>query len=342
MQQTNPAAGQTSTLSRRLALGIGTAAAGGLVLARNAVAQQHQNGAQQDNQRNQFPVREMQNAIGAEGEMKHGLLHFAVERKDLTNITGRAGARLDGQRIPFRPAWTLNGDFWFQDLGNGQAITNCDFCFRPEEINPAIDAMAQHGLVLMAFHQHFMGLNREVFFMHFRGTGNPLALARGIGAVLDATATPRPQQKPQNPQTPLNHQQLAHILGGHATVGDDGTVAVLIPRRNQMMLGGHRVSPFLHVAANCRFEPLDNNGHVAAVAPDFSMATPAIMQVMEVMRRQGWAVHCLYNQETGEHPQLFYSHQLKVGNPYQLAQEVRRGLNQMDVVNYAPNMARGG
>ena len=36
---------------------------------------------------------------------------------------------------------------------------------------------------------------------------------------------------------------------------------------------------------------------------------------------------CLDNQETAEHPQLYFSHQLKSGDAYQLAHEIRLGLN---------------
>jgi hypothetical protein len=35
----------------------------------------------------------------------------------------------------------------------------------------------------------------------------------------------------------------------------------------------------------------------------------------------------LYNQETDEHPQLYFDHLLKVGNAYDLARELRRGLD---------------
>jgi hypothetical protein len=48
------------------------------------------------------------------------------------------------------------------------------------------------------------------------------------------------------------------------------------------------------------------------------------------MRRQGWFQGCLYNQETNEHPQLYFDHMLKVGNAYQLAHEIRRGLDLTD------------
>ena len=49
------------------------------------------------------------------------------------------------------------------------------------------------------------------------------------------------------------------------------------------------------------------------------------------MRAQGWDIGCLYNQETDEHPQLFFSHQFKTGEPDQLAREIRRGLDRMNV-----------
>ncbi len=68
------------------------------------------------------------------------------------------------------------------------------------------------------------------------------------------------------------------------------------------------------------------------MAPDFSMAVSEIQNVMQVMRQQGWVIGCLYNQETAEQPQLYFSHQLKVGDPVTLAQEIRKGLDQTNSV----------
>jgi hypothetical protein len=50
------------------------------------------------------------------------------------------------------------------------------------------------------------------------------------------------------------------------------------------------------------------------------------------MRAQGWELDCPYNQETDEHPQLYFCHAFKTGNAYQLAQQVRSGLEHMNVV----------
>jgi hypothetical protein len=41
----------------------------------------------------------------------------------------------------------------------------------------------------------------------------------------------------------------------------------------------------------------------------------------------GWQIGCLYNQEPAEQPQLYFEHQFKAGDPYQLAAEVRKGLD---------------
>lgn len=45
------------------------------------------------------------------------------------------------------------------------------------------------------------------------------------------------------------------------------------------------------------------------------------------MRQHGWTVHCLYNQETAESPQLYFAHMMKTGNPISLAHEIRDGLD---------------
>ncbi len=57
------------------------------------------------------------------------------------------------------------------------------------------------------------------------------------------------------------------------------------------------------------------------------MIGPEVQPVVAAMRKQGWFVGCLYNQETDETPQLYFSHMLKTGNAYALAAEIRKGLD---------------
>jgi hypothetical protein len=106
-------------------------------------------------------------------------------------------------------------------------------------------------------------------------------------------------------------------------------VTVTIPRRDTITLGGHRISPELGVSTSVQFQPL--GAGLAAVVPDFSMTSHEADPVLRTMREQGWLIGCLYNQETDEHPQLFFSHNFKKGHAVTLAHEVRRGLDHTDV-----------
>jgi len=143
--------------------------------------------------------------------------------------------------------------------------------------------------------------------------------------VVKATTTPLPQSQPSNPTTPLPTKQLAAILGGTAQVGSDGVVTVSVERADTIVIGGIVVNPDAGVDHTIAFEPLGNGR--AACAPDYALIAPEVNPALKTARAEGFAVHCLYNQETDEHPQLYFSHQIATGAPLDLARRVRRVLD---------------
>jgi hypothetical protein len=270
-----------------------------------------------------LPVKEIEKIMQIPGTVSEGILDIHIERKDL-NVT----LRIPGSgEIPFEAAWENNGDLFFQPLGNGQAILNGDFGgLLPSEIDPFIDKLLEGGIVFQALHQHFYDMNPQVYFIHFRGVGDPLQLARAVSAAMKVTGTPLPQSSPSHPTTSLPAEELGRIIGVPATVGSSGVVSMNVLRRNAITLDEVPVSPFLNIATSVAFEPLSND--LTAVASDFSMIASEVQNVVRVMRQQGWVTGCLYTQETNEQPQLYFSHQVKVGNAIELAREIRRGLDQ--------------
>jgi hypothetical protein len=69
-----------------------------------------------------------------------------------------------------------------------------------------------------------------VWFIHWRGPGDPLALATAVHKTVKATSTPLPQAPPANPTAPLDPERLKSILHGFdVDVGSDGVVTVLQP-----------------------------------------------------------------------------------------------------------------
>ncbi len=270
----------------------------------------------------QGTIDRIEQIIQAQGMLANGVFSIGIDRDDLTNV--RIG------NVPILPAFEVNGALVFQDLGSGRVAMNSDMALKGSEINAFIDQLLLHDIVFQAEHQHFYDFNPPVWFIHFRAVGDPIQLARGVKAALNVTSTPFPQKSPSNPKSPLPTQQIGKILGGSPTIGANGVVTVDVPREDPIILGGTRINPFLNVQTTVSFEPY-GGGQNAAAAPDFGMISREIQNVLEVMRRQGWDIGCLYNQETDEQPQLYFSHQFKTGDAIQLAREIRQGLNRMDV-----------
>lgn len=92
-----------------------------------------------------------------------------------------------------------------------------------------------------------------------------------------------------------------------------------------------QVQPETGISVNIQFEPT-GNGSEAQVVLDFSMTSEEIMPAVQTMfLDHDWDQGYLYNQETAEQPQLYFDHMAKQGDAYQLAREIRDGLDQLDV-----------
>ncbi len=318
-------------LSRRRALALGGSIAGGLIATsspllgapRRVLAANARGGIDVTGKtgNGRLPVKQIEAIMRTTGMVMNGVLTINLDRDDL-HVTGPGG-------LPWKPAFEVNHMFTFQPLGNGQAILNAEMAMIAAETNPVIDRIFAGGLTFMAFHQHFFNESPQVWHMHFRGSGDPLQLARAAIAAVQATGTPLPQSQPSNPTTPLPKDHLARILGGTAQVGSAGVVTVSIPRANPIILGGVVVKPEMGVSVTVAFEPLGNGQ--TACAPDYALIAPEVNPALKVSRAQGFAVHCLYNQETAEQPQLYFSHNLATGHAVDLAHKVSRVLDKMNV-----------
>jgi hypothetical protein len=320
-------------ISRRRALGIGGGVAAGLAsagpLAAVSAAAKKSKHARKDPKagaprtaKGKLPAKKMEEILEAEGSVSDGVLKVEVDREDIGTV------KLKG--VPITPAFMINGSLNFQPLGSNTAFFNGDLALKGSEIDPFIDALLKNGQVFQAEHQHFYDFEPEVWFIHWRGMGEPLALAQATRNVLAATSIPLPQKSPSHPKTPLDPGRLKSILHGYeASVGSEGVVTVYVARKEPVRIGNVIVKPETNIGTEIGFAPI--GGGSAAVIPDFGMIGSEVNGVVGVMRAQGWDIGCLYNQETDEHPQLFFSHQFSVGDPYKLAEQVRRGLDQMNV-----------
>jgi hypothetical protein len=306
---------ESARLSRRHALTLAGAAAGATLLPGSAEAAK----ARVRKQSGKLPAQAMQKILQAEGQVTDGVLSIDIARDDIGKVKGPLGVTFDG-------SFEVVGTLTFQPLGADLAFFNGDLPLKPSETQAFIDAIIANGLTFQAFHQHYIEFKPNVWFIHWRGIGAPLDLAARVHNTIKATGTKLPQTMPKKPKSPLSAERLGKILGGSATIGDEGVVTVEVQRAGRIVIDGVEVSPEANISTTVEIKPLHKTGSLAAVGPDVSMTSSEVMPVIERMRSMGWFIGCLYNQETQESPQLYFSHMLKVGDAYALAAEVRRGL----------------
>lgn len=312
--------------SRRRALAMGAGLAGS-VFAETALAKTNAF-AQTSSENADGPampkdlMHQIEQIIQAQGSVSDGVFSIEIDRNDITDVT------LHG--VPILPAFMVNGNLTFQMIDSDRIAMNADMAFKASELAPAIHQMISHNIVFQAEHQHMYDFKPLIWFIHFRAVGNPVQIAKGVKAVLNVTSTPFPQTSPKNPTSPLPAMELGKILGAKPSIGSDGVVNFNVPRAENMRLGGMRINPYLNVMTPIAFQPHGGGANAAAI-PDFGMIASEINDVVGLMQNQGWDIGCLYNQETDEHPQLYFSHQFKTGNAIELAKEIRKGLNRMNM-----------
>jgi hypothetical protein len=316
---------RSGLLNRRRLLGAGATLSAGILAATNLtprLAQAESSDDEEDDNPwtplSHTTIDDIQNIIQAQGMVSNGVLSIEIDREDLPNVTKHG--------VPIKPAFQINGNLVFQGIENGRVAFNGDMALKPSELDAFIDRLLAHNLVFQAEHQHFYDLTPMVWFIHFRINGDAIQIAKGIKAALDVTSTPFPQVSPQNPTTPLPADELGRIIGATPSIGASGVVTFDVPRREPLRLGGIRINPYLNVASTIVFEPY-GGGENAAAAPDYGLIASEINPVIRLARSHDWDIGCLYNQETDEHPQLYFSHHFKTGDSVEMAHQIRAALN---------------
>lgn len=80
----------------------------------------------------------------------------------------------------------------FQPTGNGKAAITGDFVLAADEVNPVLHALRANGIEITALHNHMLGDEPRLFFMHFWGNNDAGMLAQGLRSALDKVKVAHP------------------------------------------------------------------------------------------------------------------------------------------------------
>ena len=126
--------------------------------------------------------KQLEAALGRSGRMNNGVMQFSAARAEKITENG----------MELLAAQGVNTALNFQPTGDGKAAITGDFVLIASEVNRVAKTLREHGIQPTALHNHGLGDNPRLFYMHFWAHDDAVKLARGLKAALDLTNTKKP------------------------------------------------------------------------------------------------------------------------------------------------------
>jgi hypothetical protein len=113
-------------------------------------------------------------ALGAKGTNNGGVYQFGIPRAEPVKDGGMTVPPAMGSAIAIN----------FQPTGGGKAAITGDFVLTAKEVAPVMKALRDGGIEVTALHNHMLGDEPRLFFMHFWANDDAKKLANGLKAAL--------------------------------------------------------------------------------------------------------------------------------------------------------------
>jgi hypothetical protein len=253
-------------------------------------------------------------------DAKTGVFKVSVPRKDLAVQVG--GARLN-------PRLGLTSWAAFVRAGESAMVMG-DIVVTETEVDPVMSAALDAGLEVTALHNHFLGDEPRVMFMHIGGHGPADALATAVGKVFRAEEAARGRTVRKVDVDParsaLDTGAIEKALGASGELAD-GVYKVTIPKTTRMH--GEPMGAAMGVNTWAAFAGSDRE---AIVDGDFAMYEPEVQAVLKALRKAGISVVALHNHMIGEEPRVVFLHFWGTGPAADLARGLRSALDAQTAV----------
>ncbi len=258
-------------------------------------------------------IGEAEKVLGVKGQMQEGAVVFSFPRSDIK-------VRIDGEAVPTAfgfgswTAWKAMGDE-FMVMG--------DLVLLEKEINPVISALAEANINVTGIHNHFIGENPRMMYMHIGGMGTVSTLAKGIRNALDKTATPKKSKSASAPALALDTNRIEEIIGHPGKAG--GGVFKIVVGRQGVKMSGVELTASMGLNTWAAFIGTNERAHVAG---DVAMTAAEVNKVIRELRKGGINLAAVHNHMLDEEPRIFFLHYWGTGPAKKLAETVRNAFDQ--------------
>jgi hypothetical protein len=126
---------------------------------------------------NSLDSKKLDDILGYKAELAKGVYKYTIGRPDVK-------LKEHGTIV----TTFLGFNTWAAFQGSPDHAAVCgDFTMLEEEVAPVIKTLIENGIEVVAVHNHMVGEQPKIFFLHYWGVGNAELLAKGLKAALDQT-----------------------------------------------------------------------------------------------------------------------------------------------------------
>ena len=256
---------------------------------------------------------------GKNGDYKASVLKVNLPRNDLHVTIG-------GYAVP--TGFGFGGWFGMTKGDGGQDVLMGDLVLLPEEVNPVMSALLDHGLEVTALHNHFFYENPRIFFMHIHGHGAAHDLANQIKPALDLIGHAAPGTPPKTApaKSMLDTALIARIVGHEGE--QSGPVYKITVGRDDLVIKDMGATINARMGLNTWAAFVGSNED-AAVAGDVAMLENEVTPVLKALRSHGIEVVAIHHHMLNTQPTVIFLHYWARGPVEKLATGFRAALDEL-------------
>ncbi len=259
----------------------------------------------------------VEDAMGRPGTVMGEVLRFGMPRKDL-HVMVRGTAVKAGLALGSWAAFTKMGK---------DATVMGDLVLTEDEIEPVMRKLQEGGIEIAAIHNHLIGEQPRVLYMHIESRGDAVQMATAIHEALGLSKTPGPDAAPAagtSELSGLDQKTIEGIMGRSGKV-NGGILAFGVPRAETITDAAMVVPPSMGVATALNFQPTGEGK--AAITGDFVLLGKEVNPVMKALREHGIDVTAVHSHMLTEEPRLFFMHFWANDDATKLAKGLRAALD---------------
>ncbi|MBJ6726822.1 DUF1259 domain-containing protein [Geomesophilobacter sediminis] len=258
----------------------------------------------------------VEKVFAQKGKAQGNAFKVTFPRSDLSVLMGE---------VKVEPGLALTSWIGFDKMGKN-AMMMGDLVLLESEVGPVTAKLVEHGLKVTALHNHLIGSNPPVLYLHFAGEGDPGKLAAAMYSALSVTATPMTPPKTAAAAT-YDWRRVEAILGREGQKKGD-LLQYSIPRREKVKEHGMEIPPFLGVGQTINLQAV---GGKVATTGDFVLIGSEVNPVVKALTEHGIMVTAVHSHMLFESPRLFFLHFWAYDTPEKVATGLKAALGKVNL-----------